>query len=275
MSAARERFAAAVSMGVSELTRGHGYSRERAVLLLLGEIRRDDTPPTDNEIFRAMEYLGMGMEEASKTVTVARALRRARLERSLSAVDAIDDLTSKLSLSNIVGKVDSPISVLERVGAEPNVALLTNGAPVPAKSASKQTEGSASPAQTLRMTLTTPKKSYSSRTSQKGMRPKSSSRISTVKGSNRKRPLAVCDENVVTPPVASITKKNAVKVELNDKAKGQIVEEKVISNEQSLRNKVPTPSKVRSKRAASLRGEEAQILTQQPILKRARVESEL
>lgn len=49
-----------------------------------------------------MSSFGLGVDDASHAFTVSRAVRRAMKERGLSAVEAIDDLSSKLNISNLV-----------------------------------------------------------------------------------------------------------------------------------------------------------------------------
>uniref|UniRef100_A0A6U1SRY8 Uncharacterized protein n=1 Tax=Trieres chinensis TaxID=1514140 RepID=A0A6U1SRY8_TRICV len=274
LESARARFAAAVSLGVSELTARFGYSRERAAWLLLGEIRRDDSPPSDDEIFRAMEYLGLGMEEASKTVTVARALRRARLEQGLSAVDAIDDLTAKLSVSSLVGKVGSLKSLIrgESVISEVSVgptdasAVVTLAAPSGGLGSEKVDVGVSDFSLVVRTTNSTSKKNHGAKL-QKAFRQKNVSRTSSVKGANRKRLLAESDDNNAEPSVPIVVGKDKVNVELTKKSK--ISGDQDDPSEQGRRGKSPTQI-VRTKRSASLLGDEPQ-----PALKRSRADSEL
>lgn len=102
---AKGRFAAAVANGVDELMKWKGYSRDRASSLILQEIQQGVAYPTDEEVFRVMKMHGIGMEDASKTLLVARAVQRSRSEKGVSSVEAIDDLTLKLSTSRLFGQV--------------------------------------------------------------------------------------------------------------------------------------------------------------------------
>lgn len=102
LSNARSNFVSAVSNGVIELMGQCGYSRERATSILLRELRRDGETPTDNEIFHMMQCQSIGSVEAEKALTVSKAVRKIMKERGKSAVEAIDDLTSRLSLSNLL-----------------------------------------------------------------------------------------------------------------------------------------------------------------------------
>ena len=52
-----------------------------------------------------MEHQGLGMDEASQALVVSKAVRRAMSEEGLSAVEAIDDLIQKLSVSNLLASV--------------------------------------------------------------------------------------------------------------------------------------------------------------------------
>lgn len=103
---AKGRFAVAVASGVEELMKRKGYSRDRASSLILREIQQGVAPPTDEEVFRVMKMHGIGMEDASKTLLVARAVQRSRSEKGVSSAEAIDDLTLKLSTSRLLGQVD-------------------------------------------------------------------------------------------------------------------------------------------------------------------------
>lgn len=49
-----------------------------------------------------MTTFGLGVDDASQALTVSRAVKRAMNERGLSAVEAIEDLSSKLNISNLV-----------------------------------------------------------------------------------------------------------------------------------------------------------------------------
>ena len=50
IKAARDKFLQRVSDGISYLVDRHGYSRRRASSLILGEIRRSEPLPTDDEV---------------------------------------------------------------------------------------------------------------------------------------------------------------------------------------------------------------------------------
>lgn len=49
-----------------------------------------------------MELQGLGMEDAAKALVVSKAVRRAMKDQGFSAIEAIDDLTAKLCLANLL-----------------------------------------------------------------------------------------------------------------------------------------------------------------------------
>lgn len=95
-------FVAAVKNAVSLLTGRCGYSHERATSALLRELSRGDMPPSEVEIFNTMNNRGLGLGEAAQALAISRALKRGMSDNGLSLQEAIDGLTSKLSLSNLV-----------------------------------------------------------------------------------------------------------------------------------------------------------------------------
>jgi len=104
---AKARFSERVSNGISVLIERHGYSRERASDLILKEISRGGEPPSEDEIFAVMKDVCVGMYDALKALTVAKALRRVEKERGLSSSDAIEYLSSCLTVMKLLGKVES------------------------------------------------------------------------------------------------------------------------------------------------------------------------
>lgn len=110
---ARTEFTAAVRTGIDALMGRCGYSRERATLALLKELNRGSGPdckPTDDEIFDIMRRHKLGLDEANRAIVVSRAMRRELLNqgdkrsssRRLTPTEAIQKLTSRLSLDNIL-----------------------------------------------------------------------------------------------------------------------------------------------------------------------------
>lgn len=268
VSAARERFAVAVSRGVEELT-GRGYSRERAAALLLGEIRMDDGPPCDNEVFRAMERCRMGMEEAAKTVTVARALRRTRTEKGLSAVDAIDDLTSKLDISSLVMKVEAESSSFDggsgfsSVGDKYSDETLAS----PLKELSTKGGESGGGCSIASRSNSSPPKT----TSQRTMKCVRSTPVRNVspKAPGRKRSLSGCEDSMADTTRSGKERKN--EVDLSSEAK--LADKENDLSDSAARCKSPTATMIRTKRGSVHRGEDQQLLAQQPALKRTRADS--
>jgi len=101
---ARSRFLDRVSSGIAVLEQQHGYSSERAASLILEEIRQGCDPPSKDEIFIVMEKMGLSLDDASKTATIANAFKKARLSKGLSSSDAIDSLSSQLTIMRLVKK---------------------------------------------------------------------------------------------------------------------------------------------------------------------------
>ncbi|KAL7530632.1 hypothetical protein ACHAXR_003606 [Thalassiosira sp. AJA248-18] len=96
---AKTRFVSALTKGVDTLLdRGHG--RERAAAELLNEIA-DGCSPDEDEIFQTMESLGISLEDATKVMTVSSAFRAAQATKGRSAIEAMDELTSRLNLADI------------------------------------------------------------------------------------------------------------------------------------------------------------------------------
>jgi len=101
-------FFQAVSKSVLLLMQQHGYSRARATSLMLEEIRQSDDHPTEEEVFNAMESLRLGMDDARKTVTVAKAFKRSLAATKTSKEDAVRNLTNQLEASKLLQKVTRP-----------------------------------------------------------------------------------------------------------------------------------------------------------------------
>jgi len=99
---AKTNFATKVSDGIASLMQC-GYSRERATNALIRELNRGETciRPADEEIFDTMRRYGLGIEEATKTIVISTAVRRALLKCE-SPTQAIDVLASKISLTNLL-----------------------------------------------------------------------------------------------------------------------------------------------------------------------------
>lgn len=99
---AKKRFASALRNGIDALMQIYGYGRQRASEELLREIAKgDDSLSLDDEVFKAMESLGVSFADATRAVTISRAFQRARSEKG-STIAAIDDLTSRLGLTKLL-----------------------------------------------------------------------------------------------------------------------------------------------------------------------------
>jgi len=106
---ARTEFVAAVRTGIDALMGRCGYSRERAIHILLKEINRGQDScstwgkPTDDEVFDAMRKHKLTMDDANRAMVVSRATRREMLSRKgTTPSEAIDSLIAKISLDNIL-----------------------------------------------------------------------------------------------------------------------------------------------------------------------------
>jgi len=98
---AKASFVAAVSDGIDTLIQQCGYSRDRATSALMRELSRgDSTRPSDKEIFDTMAQYSLGIEEASKTIIVSRALRRAM--STASPAKAIEHLASQIAVKRLL-----------------------------------------------------------------------------------------------------------------------------------------------------------------------------
>lgn len=93
------------------LVRRHGYSPERAATLILDQIRQCDSQPCRDEVFRLMEVHGLGLDEAAKAIVVSDALKRVQSNRGLSAVDAVDFLSSCLTTMKLLGIVEKQLTL--------------------------------------------------------------------------------------------------------------------------------------------------------------------
>ncbi|CAJ1950596.1 unnamed protein product [Cylindrotheca closterium] len=114
IASAKATFVSKVSEGITALMTC-GYSRERATNALVRELNRGDSSarPTDEEVFDTMRRYHIGSEDATKALTVSKAMRRA-LQLSESPAHAIENLSQKISMSTLLydscdEDVESPI----------------------------------------------------------------------------------------------------------------------------------------------------------------------
>lgn len=101
VSTSKEEFVKSVKRALTLFKEKYGYSHDRATAALLRELSRGDQPPSREEVFQTMNTCGVGIDEAAKAFTISRVLKRG-LSEKLSLQEAIDSLTSKLSLSNLI-----------------------------------------------------------------------------------------------------------------------------------------------------------------------------
>lgn len=100
---AKDRFFSIVSSGVADLVNRYGYSQERATGLVLRQIRWDDNPPDDNEVFNLMKKRRISRTDATIALTVARAVHRVRTKCShLSAAEAVEELSAKVNAKMVI-----------------------------------------------------------------------------------------------------------------------------------------------------------------------------
>mmetsp|Transcript_31058 Transcript_31058/g.47052 ORF Transcript_31058/g.47052 Transcript_31058/m.47052 type:complete len:269 (-) Transcript_31058:242-1048(-) len=102
LSESKKRFVDVVSRRIDDLMGCKGYSRDRATMTLLHEIGRGGSSASDSELFQVMTRKGLGLDDASRALVVSKALQRSMSERGFSEIEAIDDLTSKLSITKLL-----------------------------------------------------------------------------------------------------------------------------------------------------------------------------
>lgn len=143
LSMAKKRFSDNISNGISVLVRRHGYSRVRAAELILDQIRQSDALPTDDEVFRVMNHLGLGLEAGKQTVIVAKALKRVQRQGGHTESSAIDFLSSCLTTMKLLGSVEKTVtenhSQLDSPISASMPEKLLNSAPLPSSSSSSST----------------------------------------------------------------------------------------------------------------------------------------
>mmetsp|Transcript_28801 Transcript_28801/g.44268 ORF Transcript_28801/g.44268 Transcript_28801/m.44268 type:complete len:257 (+) Transcript_28801:281-1051(+) len=124
---AKAIFVSAVSEGIDVLMSRCGFSRERATSALIRELNRGETTrPSDEEVFQIVKNNGLGIEEATKTLIISRALKRA-MSTSGSPAKAIELLASKISLSNLLYESDEdPSSDEDILRPEQSIARVSS-----------------------------------------------------------------------------------------------------------------------------------------------------
>lgn len=96
----KSRFKVAVSECVDELMKGQGYSRERAIKIILQKICPGDSQVNEEELFCLMSKYGIGLEDATRVLTISQTLHRTETELSISPAQAVDSLIRKIQDSN-------------------------------------------------------------------------------------------------------------------------------------------------------------------------------
>lgn len=113
VAASKLRFKAAVSNKLSELMTEGGFSRERAISVMLEEIQIEGGHPSDDEVFKLMNNHGLGLEDATRALVISQAVYRSCKNRNIPPSQAIDELTNKLSMSRVTPKNQKNISLAE------------------------------------------------------------------------------------------------------------------------------------------------------------------
>jgi len=99
---AKTSFKAAVSRGMTALKNENGYSHERATSAVLRKLSGGDIPgPSDAEVFSTMTNYRVGFDKAVLALTISKALKYNISENAITEIEAIDNLTSKLSLAEL------------------------------------------------------------------------------------------------------------------------------------------------------------------------------
>mmetsp|Transcript_16565 Transcript_16565/g.23535 ORF Transcript_16565/g.23535 Transcript_16565/m.23535 type:complete len:307 (+) Transcript_16565:81-1001(+) len=270
---ATSRFYNQVSNGISILQQQHGYSKENASTLILNTICQNLEPIGEEEVYRVMEKLGLGMNHASKTATIANALKITRAQRSLSTADAIDYLAAQISVTKLlngVGKGDkSPHpSVSYSTNISHTVETFVNNI----KSPTDQDSGYKKlTCKKSIITSSTIKHTGLKSTSQNHMKSKST-KIS------RKR---IVTDNSLKCTVRNSCKLLDDKVKTSDEMNSKIVEKVIMVKEHKSqnpeqvthRNKCTSPPGVRSKRTNTHCMNDLEDTSQQPPAKRPRSSS--
>uniref|UniRef100_A0A7S4EMM4 Uncharacterized protein n=2 Tax=Pseudo-nitzschia australis TaxID=44445 RepID=A0A7S4EMM4_9STRA len=117
---ARTEFIAAVRTGIDVLMGRCGYSRERAINVLLKELNRGPDSmgkPTDDEMFDAMRKYKLGIDEANRAIVVSRAMRRAMFSRRKGSDTDTDTDTDTANNSTQLIRVP-PLEAVHRLIAK-------------------------------------------------------------------------------------------------------------------------------------------------------------
>ncbi|KAL7501710.1 hypothetical protein ACHAXN_007528 [Cyclotella atomus] len=135
---AKSRFASALSSGVDTLV-SLGHGRDRARKQVLSEIA-GGCSADEEEVFKLMASQGVSMDDATKASTVSTAFRKA-LSSGTSDIQAIDELTSRLSLSKVAHH--EPLRCTEAASSNDLINNTMDVVHSPAASASLTTRPSA------------------------------------------------------------------------------------------------------------------------------------
>ena len=200
------------------------------------------------QVFDTMTAFGLGIDEATQALTVSRAVQRAMKEHGLSVVEAIDDLSSKLSITKLLAS---------GVEEHPNEQEL------PSRPCSPEQQMPATPTTLSSDHHSNHPRSKGRKANSKPMlknnvKQKASKGTTNSKNQCRKRPSPTNEENKQgeTLKFSSRARADSVTDEVEAKAK-----KARISPEEALPSEAPPPIIVRSKRTAAHFGEDAQAST--------------
>lgn len=136
LTEAMNRFRESISNGISVLVLKHGYSRARATDLILEQIRQSDGLPCEDEVFRVMHHLGLGIEAATQSIIVAKALKRVQEEQSCTKAKAINYLSSCLTTMKLLGSAEKTAAVQESPLGSSSTPIETPSPSVPSNTES-------------------------------------------------------------------------------------------------------------------------------------------
>lgn len=119
---AHSDFQQSVINGISKL-RESGFSKQRAIEILLTFVRQKDPVPSDDEIFQVMHTLRLGFHHAMQCLTVAKAVSRIQQIGGLEKVQAIQSLSK--DITRYIQEFSIPTIILDQQNMEASHAITT------------------------------------------------------------------------------------------------------------------------------------------------------
>jgi hypothetical protein len=262
IAVAKNRFQANISNGIAVLVLKHGYSRARAVALILDQIRQTDAPPSDDEVFRVMHNLGLGFEAATQSMTVANALKRLQNENGYTRAKAINYLSSCLTTMKLLGSVERTKSENTLYSSTVNSSSSTNSL-ITMDSPSSSSIVSSCSSQTMKSSHPRPRTGRRNSSKNNLKHHKSSRLLSKPPKPQKKRK----EENIIASTNdGSHTAQSNVEKAIFEKEQ-EVVQQITRSN-----NKTPSPNVARGKRMNAHREHDVMEVNAQPS-KRQRLDS--